>query len=519
MNKLTVKSRLLLLVSCALAGIAALATVSHVESGRIFTAANYATVNTVPSLLALDEAFAPAATLRTQIWQHIAQTDAQAMAAIERGMAGSRDKVDAALRKYETLLSDDTDKALLAADRDALREFDALREKAIALSRENKNEAARDLLMANQAVAAKLWEALQQHRKYNEGLGNKGAQEAAAIRSASTFYSLAIAALTLASVALLGGLITRSLLRQLGTDPVELCGLVDRVAQGDLRPLPGMAHPPAGSVLAMLATMQRKLSHTVVAVRQNAEGVASGSTQIALGNNDLSQRTEEQASSLQQTAASMEQLSSTVKQNSQNARQASQLAQQATHVAQQGGSVMSNVVATMQGIDDGSKKIAEIIGVIDGIAFQTNILALNAAVEAARAGEQGRGFAVVAGEVRSLAQRSAEAAKEIKALITGSVSRVDQGSRLVGEAGRTMQDIVAAIQRVSDIVAEISSASDEQSTGINQIGTAVSQMDQVTQQNAALVEESAAAAESLKVQAHQLVQAVDAFRLPEGALA
>jgi methyl-accepting chemotaxis protein len=247
--------------------------------------------------------------------------------------------------------------------------------------------------------------------------------------------------------------------------------------------------------------------------------VATASAQIAQGNQDLSQRTEQQAAALQQTAASMEQLGSTVKLNADNARQANQLALSASGVAVQGGEVVNQVVATMKGIQDSSRRIADIIGVIDGIAFQTNILALNAAVEAARAGEQGRGFAVVATEVRSLAQRSATAAREIKTLISASVERVEQGTAQVDLAGAKMAEIVGSVQRVTDIMAEISAASAEQSSGVNQVGQAVTQMDQTTQQNAALVEEGTAAAESLKGQAQQLVQAVAVFRLaPDAAV-
>jgi len=248
-------------------------------------------------------------------------------------------------------------------------------------------------------------------------------------------------------------------------------------------------------------------------VRQGAVGVAAASTEIAQGNLDLSARTESQASALEQTSASMEELSGRVKQNADSAQQANQLAVNASQVAQQGGVVVSQVVATMRGINEASHKISDIIAVIDGIAFQTNILALNAAVEAARAGEQGRGFAVVASEVRSLAGRSAEAAREIKTLIQTSVTRIDQGNALVDLAGSTMQEVVQSIQRVTDIMGEISAASLEQSHGVTQIGEAVMQMDQVTQQNAALVEEMTAAASSLKVQAQDLVQTVAMFKL------
>jgi methyl-accepting chemotaxis protein len=287
-----------------------------------------------------------------------------------------------------------------------------------------------------------------------------------------------------------------------------------RIAAGDLsQPIEVVGRDEMAQMLMAMADMQSALTRVVGDVRQGAEGVATASSQIAQGNLDLSQRTETQASSLQQTAASMEELGATVQQNAASARQANQLAQGASVVAAQGGEVVGQVVSTMRGINEASRKIADIIGVIDGIAFQTNILALNAAVEAARAGEQGRGFAVVASEVRSLAQRSAEAAKEIKGLIATSVERVEQGSTLVDQAGATMTEVVASIRRVTDIMGEISVATQEQSSGLGAVSQAVVQMDQATQQNAALVEQSAAAAESLSTQAEQLVQSVAVFRL------
>ncbi len=307
--------------------------------------------------------------------------------------------------------------------------------------------------------------------------------------------------------------ITRGLTRALGAEPAQLGDAARRVASGDLGPVAGAQAAPAGSVLASLADMQTSLARVVGQVRNASDSIATGSAQIATGNADLSQRTEEQASSLQQTAASMEEMNATVRNNADTARQATQLAASASTVAQKGGEVVGQVVATMEDITTSSRKIADIIGVIDGIAFQTNILALNAAVEAARAGEQGRGFAVVAGEVRSLAQRSAEAAREIKALIGTSVEKVEAGSALVGQAGSTMQDIVDQVKRVADLIGEISSATVEQTSGIGQVSTAVAQLDQVTQQNAALVEESAAAADSLKQQAHQLAEMVGVFKL------
>lgn len=289
---------------------------------------------------------------------------------------------------------------------------------------------------------------------------------------------------------------------------------IRHIASGDLmRKINIHGTNEMGQLADSLRHMQSELARTVGDVRNSANSIYSGASEISIGNNDLSSRTEQQAASLEETAASMEQLTATVKQNAENARQASQLALSASETARRGGKVVDNVVQTMSEIAGSSQKIADITSVIDGIAFQTNILALNAAVEAARAGEQGRGFAVVAGEVRNLAQRSAQAAKEIKLLIEDSVSRVDTGSTLVESAGETMGEIVNAVTRVTDIMGEIASASDEQSRGIDQVGLAVAEMDRVTQQNAALVEESAAAAAALEEQASHLTQAVSVFRI------
>jgi methyl-accepting chemotaxis protein-1 (serine sensor receptor) len=317
--------------------------------------------------------------------------------------------------------------------------------------------------------------------------------------------------------AALATLLTRGLVRALGAEPGQLSAAARRVAEGDLGSITGAASAQPGSVLASLSDMQRSLASVVGKVRDASDSIATGSAEIASGNADLSQRTEEQASNLQQTAASMEQMNSTVKKNADTARQATQLAEAASAAAVKGGAAVGEVVATMDDISASSKRIADITGVIDGIAFQTNILALNAAVEAARAGEQGRGFAVVAGEVRNLAQRSAEAAKEIKSLISTSVEKVDAGARLVGDAGATMGDIVGQVRRVADLIGEIGTATMEQTTGIGQVSDAVGQLDQVTQQNAALVEESAAAADSLKQQAAQLAEMVSVFKLQHDA--
>ncbi|WP_050466027.1 methyl-accepting chemotaxis protein [Herbaspirillum chlorophenolicum] len=307
--------------------------------------------------------------------------------------------------------------------------------------------------------------------------------------------------------------INRGIMRTIGGDPARAADVANRIAQGDLTPNIETRPGDTGSLLFSVRSMRDSLLSTISNIKISADTIATASGEIASGNLDLSGRTEQQAGSLEETASAMEELTSTVKQNADNARQANQLAESASEVAIQGGSVVSQVVQTMEGITESSRKIADIIGVIDGIAFQTNILALNAAVEAARAGEQGRGFAVVASEVRSLAQRSASAAKEIKALIDDSVAKVDTGSKLVEQAGATMTEVVASVKRVTDIVGEISSASQEQSAGIAEVGSAISQMDESTQQNAALVEQAAAAAQSLQDQASTLAGLVSSFRI------
>jgi len=339
--------------------------------------------------------------------------------------------------------------------------------------------------------------------------------KAEANTSSAITTSISVAVLALLLTCIMAWVITNSI-----TQPISKALRFSReIAQGDLTAsLNHQGRDEISALLTSLKEMQGSLVKVVANVRQGSESVATASAEIAQGNNDLSARTEQQASALEETAASMEELNSTVKQNSDAARQANQLANSATSVAVQGGQVVSQVVETMKGINDSSRKISDIISVIDGIAFQTNILALNAAVEAARAGEQGRGFAVVASEVRSLAGRSAEAAKEIKNLINASVERVEQGTALVDQAGATMTEVVSSIRRVTDIMGEISAASNEQAAGVSQVGEAVTQMDKATQQNAALVEQMAAAASSLKGQAQDLVQVVAAFKLDEGSV-
>jgi methyl-accepting chemotaxis protein len=419
-----------------------------------------------------------------------------------------------AVAAYRALPRADGEDKPLAALEKGLADYRKFSGNVIALGKDNKQTDAADISDGAAAMAFdETLGAITALGKFNFAGGKRASDSAHATyrTAAATVLGLLGAALLMGGV--LATLITRRLLAQLGGEPAAAAQVARAVAAGDLSSAVVLKRGDTRSLMASLAAMQQGLADAVRQVRTGSEGVATASAEIAVGNQDLSQRTEQQASALQSTASTMDQLGQTVRHNADNARQANELAQGAASVAQRGGQVVGEVVHTMKGIQESSRKIAEIIGTIDGIAFQTNILALNAAVEAARAGEQGRGFAVVAGEVRSLAQRSAEAAKEIKSLIGASVERVEQGTALVDQAGQTMEEIVGAIGRVSAIVGEISNASHEQSAGVTQVSSAVTQMDQATQQNAALVEQSAAAAEGLKQQAQQLVQAVAVFRL------
>ncbi len=436
-----------------------------------------------------------------------------------KGIAvSSNDELYASMRKLRAAIDTDHDvsereRSLFAKLEKIEGQYEPIALSIVELSASGKADLARDKI--NNACRPLLTELMTVIRDYVDADRNQSRTDVEA--SAASYADqrnllLALSGFTVFAAIGLGLYITRKILGALGAEPADLSIAAQHVAQGDLREIAGAAQAAPGSVLASMGQMQGQLLALIGKVRSSADSIAAASAEIAQGNNDLSSRTESQASALEETAASMEELNSTVKQNAQNAIEANQLADGASTVARRGGEVVVQVVETMKGINDSSRKIADIIGVIDGIAFQTNILALNAAVEAARAGEQGRGFAVVASEVRSLAGRSADAAKEIKSLIGASVERVEQGSALVDRAGATMTEVVDAIKRVADIVGEISAASSEQSIGVAQVGEAVTQLDQATQQNAALVEESAAAAESMRFQAEQLVQAVAAFQ-------
>jgi methyl-accepting chemotaxis protein len=482
--------------------------------GSIATTALAAEEESTLSTMALAEAQSAVWALRWGVANYLATSDTAAKAKVVADSPRLRGDFDTALQKYAQTELSEHERAKLTEVREAFGKFAEARLEFFRLMEAGKADEATQmrnarLTPAGGATNKAFGELIDVQRKQTSADAAADNQSLSRARAALlVIFGVALAASTLALAWVL-----RSVLRQLGGEPALVTDHVRRVAQGDLRHTVDTAGAAAGSLLAALAEMQKRLAGLVGQVRTASDSIATGSSEIAAGNANLSQRTEQQASNLQQTAASMEELTSTVKNNADTANQANQLAGSASAAAAKGGEVVDQVVATMDDITASSKKIADIIGVIDGIAFQTNILALNAAVEAARAGEQGRGFAVVASEVRSLAQRSAEAAKEIKLLIGASVEKVEAGSVLVEDAGATMVDIVTQVKRVADLIGEISSATVEQTSGIGQVSDAVTQLDHATQQNAALVEQSAAAADSLQQQAHRLTEVVSVFKL------
>ena len=411
---------------------------------------------------------------------------------------------------HKTIKSD-KGKELLANAEELRRKYVAVHQRVVGLIAEGKREAAATALLGDlRPVQQAYFAGVDQFVEFQKGLMDEDARQTASDISGMEIFTGAFGVAAIVAAVLLSIWLIRAITRPLG----QAVDIAQAVADGDLSmEFDAEGNSETAQLLRALKNMQSSLVKVVSHVRQNAEALASATGEISLGNTDLAQRTEEQAAALEETAASMEQLTGTVHNNAENARQATEVTTSASNIAQRGGDVVERVVETMQGISQSSDKVAEIISVIEGIAFQTNILALNAAVEAARAGEQGRGFSVVASEIRALAQRSSTAAKEIQALISDSVSRVNAGSRLVNEAGSTMTEIVQSVKRVTDMMDEIATASKEQSTGIEQVNTAVSQMEQMTQQNAALVEQASAAAQSLVDQAESLRAAVAVFKI------
>ena len=469
--------------------------------------------NWLPSVQVLSRIESAINTERRALMRHILESDHAAKASQAARIDDIRNKIlPPLLAEYERMIASEEERALFKQMRSQLDAYHATVGSTISASNVGDEHLAEARAQLN-GESSKIFVALIDTVEKDVALNAEGARKAVAL--SQTVYdqafwtALAVMAVAALACATMAWKITQSITQPLA----EAVGLARTVAEGDLsRELRVHGRDELSTLGHTLNTMSHNLSDLIARIRGGTESIATASAQIAQGNADLSARTEHQAASLQETAASMQQMDDTVRGNSDNARQANQLALQATQVATQGGQDVGHVVATMSAIQESSRRIADIIGVIDGIAFQTNILALNAAVEAARAGEQGRGFAVVASEVRSLAQRSANAAREIKGLITDSVEKVEMGTAQVNQAGQTIDEVVQQVRKVNDLIAEISSSSTEQSQGVGQINTAVTQLDQTTQQNAALVEETSAAAESLRQQAQQLAQAVSAFK-------
>ncbi len=510
----SVKTRLLAGFAAITAGALLIGLVSIWQMGRMDRATTDVTGNSLPSVIAMGELRGDINELRRWELRHVMATTPEAKTELEGKVSETVKRIDTTLDRYEKdLISNDKERGLFKTLRENYVAYGQTRARLFKLSREGWDaqlDAQKFLLGDSQKTLDDTLKATTALVEFNKNNAVEGGKLAAAAHDQARLTVIVLLVVVVVGSAAGALLLARSITR-----PLEQARNAARaIAQGDLGVDIGEhGKDEIGQLLGEMQRMQQSLNKIVSDVRSGVDSVGTASREIAQGNHDLSSRTEQQASSLQQTAASMEQMTSAVKQNADAAKQANQLAASATQVAEKGGAVVGQVVATMDEITASSKKIAEIITVIDGIAFQTNILALNAAVEAARAGEQGRGFAVVAGEVRNLAQRSAQAAREIKSLISESVSKVETGSAQVQEAGSTMSDIVTQVKRVTDLIGEITSSTLEQSSGITQVNQAVTQLDQMTQQNAALVEQSAAAAQSLKEQADRLAQAVAIFKL------
>ncbi|OWY29646.1 methyl-accepting chemotaxis protein [Herbaspirillum robiniae] len=484
---------------------------SIVQLAKVNQASTDIATDSLPSVRYPLEAKVALARIRTVQLQHLLPGNEGNVDNNEKIISDQLGVLNAALDKYAPLTDTEVEKGYFNAIKADLATFVKMHQTVAARVREQKIDEAREVLIKEVTpVYLRLFDTMDKVVKLNVDAADATDKEAQVRYENSRTMIIIILACCIGLGLLLATWVARIVSRPLQ----DAMHVAQRVADGDLTvDIKPAGRDETGRLMQSLKAMNDSLLRIVSQVRQGTDTISTASREIASGNLDLSSRTEQQASSLEETASAMEELTSTVKQNADNARQANQLANSASDVAVQGGSVVGQVVDTMGAINESSRKIVDIIAVIDGIAFQTNILALNAAVEAARAGEQGRGFAVVASEVRSLAQRSAAAAKEIKALIDDSVAKVDTGSKLVEQAGTTMTEVVASVRRVTDIVGEITAASSEQSDGIEQVNIAITQMDEVTQQNAALVEQAAAAAGSLQDQAEKLAELVSVFKL------
>jgi len=545
---MTVKMKMTALLLVALLGVLSLSAMSQYQSSKVYDSASFAAVNCLPGILALDEAFDALVNMRNRVWQHVVQSDPKVKASLEQEMHSDEQKIDAAFKKYEPTLVDDKDRELLAADRASLAQYINVRDKSLAFSNAGKFAEARDQMLANAQIASKVFADLDAHRAYNDVLSRNAVNEADVTKRRFGMISWSLSGLTIVIVTVVGILLIRNLLGQLGGEPAYVAGILQSVSQGDLSVKverkegdnSSMVHALENTVAQLRSTTDDvaqtmravsegdltrtidkdypgvfgelkehinntvlKLSMIISEVGTTAGALSSAAEQVSSTSQSLSQAASEQAASVEETSASMEQMTASIAQNTDNAKVTDDIAGKAATDAAEGGEAVRATVSAM-------KQIAQKITIIDDIAYQTNLLALNAAIEAARAGEHGKGFAVVAAEVRKLAERSQVAAQEIGAVATNSVT-------LAEKAGELLDQMVPSIRKTSGLVQEISAASTEQSSGVGQINTALTQLAQTTQQNASASEQLASTSEEMNSQATQLQQTVAFFRTDPGA--
>ncbi|MGX5726896.1 methyl-accepting chemotaxis protein [Metapseudomonas otitidis] len=500
---MTISKKMILLVMSALLGILLLSGVSYQQMNQVYTVANFGNENSVPAIVSLNKLRNSVNIQIQHVYTHILSTDDKTMAAIDETIKSDSKDVLAAISDYEQTVADEEDQRLFDADRKMITELLQNVENVLVLSRTNRNEEARDAMIQLQSsLIEPLRLQLNKHRDYNVKLATDAGQRAEATRQQATLISITVSIITLVIVGLLGGFITRNLLRQLGGEPAYAADVVSRIAAGDLTVNVETKGGDTSSMLAAIKGMAEKLGQIIGEVRSNADSLSSASEEISATAQSMSQGASEQAASVEETSASMEQMSASIAQNTENAKVTDGMAGKAAREANEGGQAVRDTVSAM-------KTIAEKISIVDDIAYQTNLLALNAAIEAARAGEHGKGFAVVAAEVRKLAERSQVAAQEISEVAKSSVS-------LAERAGTLLDQMVPSIAKTSDLVQEIAAASEEQTTGVSQINTAMSQLSEITQQSASSAEELAATAEEMSGQAEQLQQLMDFFKVNNG---